>query len=211
MFCSKCGSNLAPGSAFCQVCGTAAATSSAAPAIPAADPSMPVAAAAVSPHWLPPGTRVYAGFWLRVVACLIDSVLLGAVFLAICIPVAMLSGLGAAIQGMARHNSEPDPAAIAAFVSSIVLLVGVTTLGSWLYYAYFESSDWQGTIGKKVMSLVVTDLNGNRISFARASGRFFAKIISGLIPLGIGYILAGVTEKKQALHDMIASCLVLRS
>jgi uncharacterized RDD family membrane protein YckC len=62
-----------------------------------------------------------------------------------------------------------------------------------------------------VMSLVVTDLNGNRISFARASGRFFAKIISGLIPLGIGYILAGVTEKKQALHDMIASCLVLRS
>jgi uncharacterized RDD family membrane protein YckC len=112
---------------------------------------------------------------------------------------------------MARHNSEPDPAAIAAFVSSIALLVGVTTLGSWLYYAYFESSDWQSTIGKRVMSLVVTDLNGNRISFARASGRFFAKIISGLIPLGIGYILAGVTEKKQALHDMIASCLVLRS
>jgi len=211
MFCSKCGSNLAPGSTFCQVCGTAAPTSTAAPTIPAADPSMPVAAAPVSPHWIPPVTRAYGGFWLRFVAHLIDGLLLGAVFLAICIPVAMLSGLGAAIQGMARHNSEPDPAAIAAFVSSIVFLVGVTTLGSWLYYAYFESSDWQGTIGKKVMSLVVTDLNGSRISFARASGRFFAKIISGLIPLGIGYILAGVTEKKQALHDMIASCLVLRS
>jgi len=155
--------------------------------------------------------RPYAGFWLRFVAYLIDGLLLGAIFLVICIPVAMLSGLGAAIQGMARHNSEPDPAAIAVFVSSIALLVGVTTLGSWLYYAYYESSDWQGTVGKKVMSLVVTDLNGNRISFARASGRFFAKIISGLIPLGIGYILAGVTEKKQALHDMIANCLVLRS
>ena len=209
MFCSKCGANLAPGAAFCQVCGTAAPTSIAAPAM---SPSGPLAEAApISPHWLPPVARPYAGFWLRFVAYLIDGLLLGAIFLVICIPVAMLSGLGAAIQGMARHNSEPDPAAIAVFVSSIALLVGVTTLGSWLYYAYFESSNWQGTVGKKVMSLVVTDLNGNRISFARASGRFFAKIISGLIPLGIGYILAGVTEKKQALHDMIANCLVLRS
>jgi len=59
--------------------------------------------------------------------------------------------------------------------------------------------------------LIVTDLNGNRISFGRASGRFFSKIISGLIPFGIGYILAGFTERKQALHDMIAGCLVLRS
>jgi len=56
----------------------------------------------------------------------------------------------------------------------------------------------------------VTDLAGNRVSFARASGRFFAKLITGLIPLGIGYIMAGITERKQALHDMIASCLVLR-
>jgi uncharacterized RDD family membrane protein YckC len=209
MFCSKCGNNLAPGTAFCQVCGTAAPTSTAAPANALHASLSP--AAPVSPHWLPPITRAYGGFWLRFVAHLIDGLLLGAVFLAICIPVAMLSGLGAALQGLARHNSEPDPAAIVAFVSSIALLAGVTTLGGWLYYAYFESSDWQGTIGKKVMSLVVTDLDGNRISFARASGRFFAKIISGLIPLGIGYILAGVTEKKQALHDMIASCLVLRS
>jgi uncharacterized RDD family membrane protein YckC len=56
----------------------------------------------------------------------------------------------------------------------------------------------------------VTDGAANRVSFGRASGRFFAKIISGLIPLGIGYIMAGFTERKQALHDMIAGCLVLR-
>jgi uncharacterized RDD family membrane protein YckC len=60
------------------------------------------------------------------------------------------------------------------------------------------------------LNMAVTDLNGNRISFGRASGRFFAKMISGLIPFGIGYIMAGFTEKKQALHDMVASCLVLR-
>jgi uncharacterized RDD family membrane protein YckC len=58
--------------------------------------------------------------------------------------------------------------------------------------------------------LIVTDWNDQPVTFGRATGRFFAKIITGLIPLGIGYIMAGFTEKKQALHDMIASCLVLR-
>jgi uncharacterized RDD family membrane protein YckC len=130
--------------------------------------------------------------------------------MAILIPLGLLSGLNGFLRSV-RPNQPPDPALIAAFVSSIALLAAVSVLGSWLYSAYFESSEWQATVGKKVMNLVVTDMQGNRVSFGRASGRFFAKIISGLIPLGIGYILAGVTEKKQALHDMIASCLVLRS
>ncbi len=86
----------------------------------------------------------------------------------------------------------------------------VAVVGPWLYHAFLESSEWQATAGKKALGLVVTDLGGARISFARASGRHFAKLITGLIPLGVGYILAGVTEKKQALHDMIAGCLVLR-
>jgi uncharacterized RDD family membrane protein YckC len=79
-----------------------------------------------------------------------------------------------------------------------------------IYYAWMESSSHQGTLGKMALGLIVTDLEGRRITFARASGRYFAKIITGLIPLGIGYMMAGFTEKKQALHDMIASCLVLR-
>jgi uncharacterized RDD family membrane protein YckC len=73
-----------------------------------------------------------------------------------------------------------------------------------------ESSRHQGTLGKMTLGLIVTDLQGRPIGFAVASGRYFAKIITGLIPLGIGYAMAGFTEKKQALHDMIASCLVLR-
>jgi len=60
------------------------------------------------------------------------------------------------------------------------------------------------------LSLRVTDLNGAPVTFGRASGRYFAKIITGLIPFGIGYMLAGLTERRQALHDMIAGCLVLR-
>jgi len=79
----------------------------------------------------------------------------------------------------------------------------------WLYFALLESSEWRGTLGKKALGLEVTDLNGNRIDFARASGRFFAKILSTLI-LFIGYMMAGFTEKKQALHDILAGCLVIR-
>jgi uncharacterized RDD family membrane protein YckC len=60
------------------------------------------------------------------------------------------------------------------------------------------------------LSMKVTDLQGNRISFARATGRHFAKYISAMILL-IGYIMAGFTERKQALHDMIAGTLVRRT
>jgi uncharacterized RDD family membrane protein YckC len=72
-----------------------------------------------------------------------------------------------------------------------------------------ESSPLRGTIGKWALGIYVTDLDGQRINFARASGRFFGKIISGVL-LGIGYIMAGVTERKQAKHDKMADCLVMR-
>jgi len=165
---------------------------------------------AVSPHWLPTPTRSYAGFWLRLVAHLIDGLIIGVVVMALVVPIALLTGLGGALRGF-HPDREPDPAMIIAFISSIWMLILIGVLGGWLYNAYCESSEWQATPGKKVLNLVVTDLNGNRISFGRASGRFFSKMISGLIPFGIGYIMAGFTERKQALHDMIASCLVLRS
>jgi uncharacterized RDD family membrane protein YckC len=210
MFCSKCGSAIAANTAFCQACGNAVQPALAAAAVAPVGAPPVAAAGAVSPHWLPPVTRAYAGFWLRFVAHIIDSLLLGVVVMAIIIPLGLLSGLSGFIRSI-RPNEPPDPAVIMAFVSSMALLAGLSILGSWLYNAYFESSEWQGTLGKKALNLIVTDMDGNRISFGRASGRFFAKIISGLIPLGIGYILSGFTEKKQALHDMIASCLVLRS
>ena len=72
-----------------------------------------------------------------------------------------------------------------------------------------ESSSLQATLGKMIFGMKVTDLNGNRISFARATGRHFAKYLSSMI-LFIGYIMAGFTERKQALHDMIAGTLVIR-
>jgi uncharacterized RDD family membrane protein YckC len=78
-----------------------------------------------------------------------------------------------------------------------------------LYYSLMESSPWQATLGKRALGLQVTDLHGNRISFGRATGRYFAKIVSGLT-LSIGYLMAGFTRRKQALHDIISECLVIR-
>jgi Tfp pilus assembly major pilin PilA/uncharacterized membrane protein YeaQ/YmgE (transglycosylase-associated protein family) len=78
----------------------------------------------------------------------------------------------------------------------------------WLYFALMESSAGQGTIGKRVVGIVVTDLNGDRIGFGRATGRYFGKILSSIILL-IGYLMAAFTQRKQGLHDMLASTLVL--
>ena len=206
MFCSKCGAALAADTTFCQSCGNPVVRSSFAPP----------AAVAVSPHAgvgaIAYATNVtYAGFWLRLVAHLVDGVIVGAAMLILVVPLFFLMGGVALFSSFPREVGEhPDPAQIGALLSLVFVLAGVAILGQWLYFAYLESGEKQGTWGKQMLGIYVTDLTGNRISFGRASGRFFAKIISGLIPLGIGYIMAGITERKQALHDMIASCLVLR-
>lgn len=72
-----------------------------------------------------------------------------------------------------------------------------------------ESSAKQATLGKMALGIVVTDLEGARIGFGRATGRYFAKILSGLI-LGIGFLMAAFTERKQGLHDIIAGTLVVK-
>ena len=99
---------------------------------------------------------------------------------------------------------------IAGILGSVMGLILASIAVGWLYFALMESSKNQGTLGKMALSIKVTDGEGNPISFARASGRYFGKIISSMIMM-IEYILAGLTEKKQALHDILAGCLVIRS
>jgi uncharacterized RDD family membrane protein YckC len=166
----------------------------------------------VAPVSMAPGApaRAYAGFWLRFVAYLIDAIVLGIFAVPILIGAAMLLGLGTTLMDIPHHREPFDngfPPAIAGFIA-LCGLIGI--VGTWLYHALLESSEWQATLGKRIMGLEVTDLAGARVTVGRATGRHFAKLITGLIPLGIGYILAGFTEKRQALHDMLASCLVLR-
>lgn len=186
---------LADGAAFCASCGAAQA-------------SLPVAAAAAAP-FAPALPSPYAGFWLRVVAYIIDEavLVLGLGILAlIAVALVGVDSLRIAIEGLDKNEDR--------FPVELMLVLGILTVAGtlmwWLYHAWMESSSSQGTLGKMALGLIVTDLQGRRVSFARATGRFFARIITGMIPLGIGYILAGITEKKQALHDIIAGCLVLR-
>ena len=133
-------------------------------------------------------TSPYAGFWRRLVAIVVDGLVVG-------IPLSFILGAaGGGIQQSAQSSGH-----------GLIRLVVY-----WLYFALMESSSLQATLGKMLMGIKVTDLNGARISFARATGRYFAKILSAIICF-IGYILAAFTERKQALHDMIASTLVVRN
>ncbi|NEP78482.1 MAG: protein kinase [Okeania sp. SIO3B3] len=90
-----------------------------------------------------------------------------------------------------------------------IVFILYTTILKWFYFTRLESLPIKATIGKKIIGIVVTDLNGNPISFGRANGRYFAKTISSIILL-IGFIMAAFTKKKQALHDKIAGTLVVK-
>jgi uncharacterized RDD family membrane protein YckC len=123
------------------------------------------------------GEKIYASFWKRVVATLIDGILLSILFRFI---------------------------RVKTFCSPLIL----DMLIFWIYDATMESSKLQATLGKMALGIVVTDLNKERISFKRATGRHFAKYISELT-LFIGFIMAAFTKERQGLHDMIAGTIVI--
>jgi uncharacterized RDD family membrane protein YckC len=158
----------------------------------------------------------YGGFWLRFVAIIVDGIIIGIPLGIIAAVVFGVFGGMAMMRGAIPTNPDPEATLAQATVVSaaifgfVMLLIFGSIVVKWLYFAIMESSARQATLGKSIMGLRVTDLNGNRISFGRASGRYFAKIISDFT-FFIGYIMAGFTEKKQALHDMIAGTLVIRA
>lgn len=142
-----------------------------------------------------------AGFWMRVAAYLIDAVILA-------IPGWPIARAVPALMGVTLP-AQPTPEQLLSF-----LMVSCTTnlfalILGWFYYALMESSRHQGTLGKMALGIKVTDMDGQRITFGRATGRYFGKMLSGLT-LGIGYMMAGWTERKQALHDLLADTLVVR-
>jgi len=145
----------------------------------------------------------YATVGSRFVALLIDGLIVG-------IPVSIIFvvlGLGTAAS-LSNASSSMNIAAIMAGYSSMFFIIYAAQI---LYYSYFESSASQASLGKRAMGIKVISLSGERISFANALGRnAFKVLISGAICL-IGYIVALFTEKKQGLHDMVASTLVVKS
>jgi len=202
-FCNKCGAQNAAGAQFCSRCGTPTSpTSGVIPAaVPSSIPAPPYAATAPSYPGVAPAAGVgYGGFWIRVVAAIIDGILVRVVVSPIHL---FFGGLG-----LAGMMSGIHPLGLAILGGGVTFIA--TVFGSWLYEAFMESSSYQATLGKMIFGMKVTDLNGNRISFERATGRHSAKWLSAMV-LFIGYIMVGFTERKQGLHDLLAGTLVRRT
>ncbi len=142
----------------------------------------------------------FGGFWERFLAYCIDSIILTIGSVVVGFMGAFFIGFVMAIMGHEIEQME-DFFVVLYYILAIIL--------TWLYFTIMESSKLQATLGKKILNLFVMDTSGNRITFARANGRFWSKIISGAI-FCIGYIMAAFTEKHQALHDMIADTLVVK-
>ena len=136
----------------------------------------------------------YAGFWKRVGASIIDTLLTGLF--------GFLLGAVLAFMSIGMQWSQETTMMLARVLQVLCIIF------TWLYYTILESSKLQATIGKMALGIVVTDLAGNRISFGRANGRYFSKLLSA-IPFGFGFIMAGTTAQKQGLHDKISNCLVM--
>ena len=144
-------------------------------------------------------SMVYAGFWRRFVAYLIDGAILTFVtFIIMTIPVLVAPLLW---KDPTEQTFMPEVFALATEIIIFVMW--------WLYFTLLESSLKKATFGKMALRIIVTDLNGNQISFGKANVRYWGKIVSTIILL-IGFIMVGFTKKKQALHDIMAGTLVLR-
>lgn len=203
IFCSKCGAQNADMAQFCQNCGLTLSTGlapaqAAAPAMAYAQPPVVCAPAASS---------AYAGFWIRVLAFILDRIVVSIAAAPFYFALVLPSLLR--IIHEAQNNGEPSPEMIFSIIGGASMFLVLVFVGYWLYEALLTASSWQGTIGKRVLRLKVTDEAGNRISFGRSTGRFFAKILS-YVTLWIGFIMVAFTDKKRGLHDILAGTVVVR-
>lgn len=167
-----------------------------------------------SPEPLEVGSTVasleYAGFWMRFGAAFIDWAILSVLGLFL-IPIMYLFGVIGALfgAGLGALVGGSEGAAVSAFGAAFLIVFLVGMLTNWLYYALMERSKLQGTLGKMALGIIVVDENGQRITFDRATRRYFSKYLSALI-LFVGFIMAAFTDRKQALHDIISGCLVVQ-
>ena len=185
MFCPHCGHENIDDARYCARCGKEIVQKVDTPVPPSQPAPEPPPLQPQPRTHVPPSIDIqpveYAGFWLRFIAFLIDAIVLFAL----------------------------DFVLTLVTFGGYVFMFGVPVIISWLYYALMESSEKQATLGKLAVGLAVTDCAHRRISFARATGRHFAKWISAVL-MFIGYLMIGFTAKKQGLHDMLADTLVVK-
>ncbi len=133
----------------------------------------------------------YAGFWKRFAAGSIDEIV---IYIPLSVMLYFLE-LDLAQDGLSYDDME---------IVEIIVNIFIW----WLYNAVMDSSPTQGTLGKMALGIKITDLNGERISFGRATGNHFAQYLS-IFTYGIGYLMIAWTKRKQALHDKISGCIVI--
>ena len=160
----------------------------------------------------PPPELEFAGFWLRVAAALIDGVVISLAVGAVMLVSVILLSVVLGVNWASLHPSPNAPLdeKMTVFVALLeLILLAVLLMSGWLYHAFLESSRWQGTVGKHLLHLRVTNVEGELIGFWHATGRFFARIVSAL-PCYIRFLMVAFTARRQALHDMIAGTLVVK-
>jgi uncharacterized RDD family membrane protein YckC len=194
--CSSCGNPALPDGKFCLFCGDVL-TQPPEMTLTIADPSNPKS----EPQTATPEPPEYAGFWLRVWAGTVD----------VCIEATGALIFSALVYYAMRLFIDPSyglTAATASYVSGIAAIFFLS-VGAWLYCAFTESSNWRATIGKRAVGLQVVTASGGRLTFGQATVRHFMKFLS-LFTAGFGFMMAGWTKRRQALHDMPADCVVIR-
>jgi uncharacterized RDD family membrane protein YckC len=147
-----------------------------------------------------PGAVSYAGFWIRFAAYVIDVIILLPINLLLTYsPLASIVWLGTG-----QVTSQADGVEVQIFAIVLECIIW------WIYESVLLSSAWQATLGMKACGLKITDESGKRISFGRATGRYFASFLSVCPTLGIGFLMIAWTSRKQGLHDLIARTIVVK-
>ncbi len=146
-------------------------------------------------------TRRYAGVFRRFFALLVDRMIVNTALVILFIPLGLAASLSAFIA---------TPLVIPMEGVSAVTMAAFFFLTDWVYFAWLESSDRGATLGKRLFGLRVVSEKGERISFSRASIRYFSKFLSAL-PMMLGFVMAFFTKRTQALHDLIAETVVIRT
>ncbi|WP_052714137.1 RDD family protein [Paenibacillus dauci] len=150
---------------------------------------------------------LYAGFWKRFLATCIDSfILLLVAGIMIGFVVLMLNLNGDMNTGYANEPMSTGKSVFVALFPFLLLLLELVF--PWLYYSMFEHSKYHATPGKMVLGIVAVDQQYRPLSFGRASGRYWAQLLNGFT-LNIGFMVAGWTTHKQALHDLVAGTYVV--
>jgi uncharacterized RDD family membrane protein YckC len=171
VICPNCGTENAAGARFCRSCGNA---------LPAETGPAAGGVAVAAPQ--------YMGFWIRVVAYLIDGIILS-----------VINGVLTAILGR-----DTNAQAIAGVIGLII---------GWLYFALLWSSNMQASLGQMALGMKVTDLEGQRISFGKATVRYVVQLVLVLL-IGIGFIVGALwvafDARKQALWDKAAGTFVVK-